>query len=349
MKIIDLRSDTVTHPTSSMYQAMQQAELGDDVFGDDPTTIKLENLAAEITAKENGLLVPSGTMGNLIANLTHCSKGNEVLLGDRSHIFLYEVGGISALGGLFPHVLPTLQDGTMDLNHVEESIRTENIHFPRTGLICLENTHNYCGGLPVSTDYTEQLCELAHRVGLKVHLDGARIFNASIALNVSVRELCKSVDSVMFCLSKGLSAPIGSVLCGSTQFIEAARKNRKMLGGGMRQTGLIAAAGIVALNEMRSRLIEDHQHAKMIADSLAEFNLVKINRESVQTNIIYFNLNAELIEPDKVIEAFYQRNIRFLYLGKSKYRMVTHQDISKEDVLKVVAAVKEIFSGLTEQ
>jgi len=250
MEIIDLRSDTVTLPTPAMREAMYRAQLGDDVFGEDPTVNRLEEMAAGKMGKEAALLVPSGTMANLVCALTHCARGEEAILGDRSHMFINEAGGMSALGGIHPHIIPNQPDGTMRLQSIEDAIRGDNLHYPRTRLICLENTHNRCNGSPLTPEYTGSVVALARHRGLSTHLDGARIFNAAIALGVDVKELTRGVDSVIFCLSKGLAAPVGSMVCGSGAFIAEAQRNRKILGGGMHQAGVIAAAGIVALEQM---------------------------------------------------------------------------------------------------
>ncbi len=256
MKTIDLRSDTVTLPTPTMREAIYRAELGDDVFGEDPTTKRLEKIAAERMGKEAAVMVASGTMGNLVCVLTHCRRAEEVILGNRSHTFLYEAGGMSALGGIHPHTIVNQPDGTMRLEDIEAAIRGHNVHFPRTRLICLENTHNRCNGSALTPEYMETVAALAKDRGLMVHLDGARIFNAAVALQVDVKELTRHADSLSFCLSKGLSAPVGSVVCGSREFIAEARRNRKVLGGGMRQSGIIAAAGITALEQMVDRIAE---------------------------------------------------------------------------------------------
>ena len=249
MKIIDLRSDTVTLPTDEMRQAIYNAELGDDVFGEDPTVNKLQQLAAQVVEKEAALLTSSGTMSNLIAVLAQTHPGDEILLGSEAHMLWYEVGAAAAFGGVLLRTIENNTDGTIDLDRIKGAIRPKSLHFPTTTLLCLENTHNRCGGAVLSYEYTKQTCKLAHQHGLNVHLDGARIFNASVALNVPVSELANPADSISFCLSKGLSAPIGSLLCGTKEFIDKARKYRKMLGGGMRQAGIIAGAGIVAIEK----------------------------------------------------------------------------------------------------
>ena len=268
MNFVDLRSDTVTTPTPAMREAMYSAEVGDDVYGEDPTVNRLQALAAEKTGKEAGLFVTSGTMGNLAAVLAHCDRGDEVILGNLAHTFLFEAGGISALGGVHSHQIPNQPDGTLALDDILAAIRPDDAHFPVTRLICLENTHNRCGGVSLSVEYTRQVGELAHEHGLQVHLDGARLFNAAVAQGVSAAELAGPVDSVTFCLSKGLSAPVGSVLCGSGEFIHRAHRIRKQLGGGMRQAGVLAAAGIVALETMVDRLAEDHARARTLASRL---------------------------------------------------------------------------------
>ena len=258
MREVDLRSDTVTHPSPEMRRAMAEAELGDDVFGDDPTLNRLEAMAAERLGKEAAVFVASGTMGNLVSILTHAGRGDEIIIGDKAHIFRSEAGGASALGGVAYNTLPNDHRGMLDLDQLEAAVKPPNVHFTRTAMIGLENTHNACGGAPLTADDTAAVAEIAHRHGVPLHIDGARIFNASVALETPVTELVKDADSVSFCLSKGLSCPIGSVVCGSAEFIEGARKWRKMVGGGMRQVGVIAAAGIVALDNMIERLNDDH-------------------------------------------------------------------------------------------
>ena len=270
MYIVDLRSDTITKPTPAMRRAMAEAEVGDDVFGDDPTVQQLEALAATRMGKEAGLFVASGTMGNLVSLLAQCGRGDEVILGDQAHTYMYEQGGTAALGGIHPRVLKNQPDGTLDLDEIVAAIRDPgNPHFPRTKLITVENTHNRCGGSPLSVAYMRSVGALAKQYGLLFHVDGARIFNAAIALGVDVRTLVADADSVTFCLSKGLAAPVGSVVCGSKAFIAEARRARKVVGGGMRQVGVIAAAGIVALTQMVERLADDHTNATALAAGLA--------------------------------------------------------------------------------
>ena len=345
MRPIDLRSDTLTQPTSAMREAMANAEVGDDVFEEDPTLKKLEMLAAKKTGKESALFVPSGTMGNLISVLSHCQRGDEVLLGDRSHIFLHEVGGISALGGVHPRTLPNNQDGTLPLSLLEQSIRHEDIHSPSTRLICLENTHNFCQGSPISPEYMDSLGDLAEKYGLKVHLDGARLFNAAVALDIDVEVLTKRVDSVMFCLSKGLSAPVGSIVCGERGFIQRARKFRKMVGGGMRQAGHLAAAGLVALESLTERLKDDHLHAKFLAEQLASFEGIELDQNRVKTNIIFFKLNHPRIDEDLFLRELEANSIKILMTDPGIFRAVLHREITREQVEVVAKIIQSVLNN----
>lgn len=332
MRVIDLRSDTVTLPTDTMRRAMATAELGDDVFGEDPTVVNLEALAAEMTGKEAAMLVPSGTMANLICLLTHCGRGEEVILGDQAHIFFYEQGGSAAVGGIHPRTVPNQPDGTLDLDAVRDSIRADDQHFPCTRLIALENTHNRCNGTPLSPAYLQSVAGLACEYGLAVHMDGARIFNAAAALRVSVADLAGPVDSLSFCLSKGLSAPVGSLVCGSGTFIRKARRNRKVLGGGMRQAGVIAAAGIVALQEMTGRLVDDHRNAHRLANGLSVMRRAQIDPEGVKTNIVYVNLDPEGRPAAEMVTRLAEKGVRVGATGPYQFRAVTHYGISEEDI-----------------
>ncbi len=344
-KFIDLRSDTVTHPTPAMRQAMAQAEVGDDVYGEDPTVNRLEEMAAERMGKEAGLLVASGTMGNLIAALVHCQRGEEAIMGHLGHTFLFEGGGVSALGGVFVHTLPNQPDGRIDLGDLENAIRGADIHQPITKLIILENTHNRCGGTVLDVEYTRQVGELAHHNGLKLHLDGARIFNAAAALKVPVAELTEAADSVTFCLSKGLCAPVGSVLCGSKDFIVKARRVRKMLGGGMRQAGVLAAAGIVALEQMTERLAEDHHRAHRLAEGLFQIPALQPAFGMPQTNMVFVSLRDEVSKTARqVAEELFQRGVRVGVTGVKSFRLVLHYWISDEDVEQTIAAFAEVLS-----
>ena len=336
--MIDLRSDTFTHPTQSMRDAMATAEVGDDVFQEDPTIKKLEALSAEKTGKEAALFVPTGTMGNLISVLSHCDRGDEILLGDRCHISLYEVGGVSALGGVHPRTLANNCDGTISLEILEKGIRHSDIHSPTTRLICLENTHNFCQGTPLSPDYMRSVGNLAKKYGLKIHLDGARVFNAATALNVPVSKLTEDVDSVMFCLSKGLSAPVGSLVCGSSEFIDKARKMRKMVGGGMRQAGHLAAAGLVALQELVERLKEDHKNAKLLANGIAGIDGIELDQTQVKTNILFFKLTK--LEGTKFISELEKQQIKILMTGTGTFRAVIHREVSKEQVERVIETIR---------
>jgi len=343
MPFIDLRSDTVTHPTPAMREAMYRAEVGDDVFGEDPTVRRLEEMAAERMGKEAALFVASGTMGNLVALLTHCGRGDEVILGDRSHTFVYEQGGMAALGGITPRPISNQPDGTLRLEDIRAAIRSENVHYPRTRLVCLENTHNLCDGAPLTAEYTAAVARLAHSHGLRVHLDGARIFNAAAALNCDVRDLVREVDSVMFCLSKGLCAPVGSVLCGSADFIYEARRARKVVGGGMRQAGVLAAAGIVALEQMTGRLAEDHARARRLAEGLAQIPGVQVG--PVYTNIFYFWLDGVPMAPQEFLHRLREQGVLVLGREDGRFRAVTHYWITDEDIEATLRAVRAVLSS----
>lgn len=345
MAIIDLRSDTVTLPTPAMREAISRAEVGDDVFGEDPTINRLETMTAERLGMEEALLVVSGTMGNVTCVLTHCARGEEVILGDRSHIFLNEAGGMSALGGIFPHTIPNQPDGTLRLDEIEAAIRGENIHFPRTRLVCLENTHNRCYGAALTPEYTTAAVTLAKSRGLLVHLDGARIFNAAAALGVDVRELTRGVDSVNVCLSKGLAAPVGSVICGSQEFIGRARRTRKMLGGGMRQAGIIAAAGIVALENMVDRLAEDHVHARRLAEGIAGISGLRTEPGRVQTNILYIDLVDRRFSDDQFMALLEKKGVRLSHPGPARFRMLTHHGIGTAEIDIALAALRDVMKS----
>ena len=345
MKTIDLRSDTVTLPSPAMREAIYKAELGDDVFGEDSTVNRLEQMAAERMGKEAALLVVSGTMGNLVCVLTHCRRGDEVILGDMSHTFLYEAGGMSALGAVHPHTIPNQPDGTLLLNEIAAAIRPDNVHFPRTRLICLENTHNRCAGSPLTVEYTNAVASLAKKHSLLLHLDGARIFNAAVALGVDAKELARGANSVTFCLSKGLAAPVGSLVCGSAEFIAEARRTRKVLGGGMRQAGIIAAAGITALEQMVDRLADDHENARRLAQGIANIDALSINVESVRTDIVYFEVACERITAEKLVRELEKRGVRILHIGPARLRAVTHYGITADDVDAALDAMREVIDG----
>ncbi len=345
MQIVDLRSDTVTRPTPEMRALMAQAEVGDDVFGDDVTVNRLQDMAADLLGKEAALFVPSGTMGNLLALLTHCQRGDEAIVGDRSHIYLNEVGGMAALGGIHPCPVRNRDDGTLALDDLRASIRSEDVHHPITRLICLENTQNVCGGLPLSAAYTRQVGELAHEHGLALHIDGARLFNAAVALDVSAKELAAPADSVMFCLSKGLCAPIGSMLVGSGAFIQRARRLRKMLGGGMRQVGIVAVAGIFALENMIGRLGEDHARAKKLADGLRQIEALEVDAGSPSTNMVYFNLaKAVPFDTGYITEKVKEYGVLVSPEDARRFRLVTHYWIDDAGVDQAVEAFRRVMA-----
>jgi threonine aldolase len=324
---------------------MYDAELGDDVMGEDPTVNKLEALAAEKMGKEAALFVASGTMGNLVSILSHCQRGDEVIMGDQAHTFIFEVGAASVFGGLQVHTVPNEPNGMLDPQNVLGAIRGGDIHFPPTGLVCLENTQNKCGGLALSPEQMDSVCRPVKERGIPVHLDGARIFNAAIALGVDVKELTKNVDSVMFCLSKGLCAPVGSMVAGSHDFIERARRNRKRVGGGMRQAGVLAAPGIIALTEMVDRLAEDHENARMLAEGLKGMKGIRLELHGIQTNMVFFTLLADGLAPAELRSALEAEGVRFGYYAAGLFRAVTHHGIEEEDVQYAVDAFQRVMLG----
>jgi threonine aldolase len=342
-RIVELRSDTFTLPTDSMRRAMANAELGDDVWDEDPTIHRLQERAAEMVGKEAALFVPSGTMGNLCALLAHAKPGEEVIVEIDSHIFQNEVAAGAVVGGLQLRPLES-SDGRLDPHAVRAAIRPPDIHQPRTGLLCLENTHNLKGGTCLSPKQTATLSDLAHQSGFPVHLDGARVFNSAVAQGVDVRELTRPVDSVMFCLSKGLSAPVGSMLAGSAGFVAQARRMRKMLGGGMRQAGVLAAAGLVALNEMVDRLAEDHANARRLAEGLQTVSGIDIDLDRVETNLIFGNCEPPLTAVDFVRRC---REVGVLLDQTSAYRwrMVTHRGVTADDVDYAIGAVRRAMGA----
>jgi threonine aldolase len=341
VKIIDLRSDTLTLPTDAMRQAMYEAELGDDVYQEDPTVNSLEEMAARMLGKEAALFTPSGTMSNLIAVLTHTKPGDEIILGNEAHIFWYEVGGASALAGVVMHTVPNDLYGRIEAESIREAIQPNNIHHPRTRLLCLENTHNRCGGAVLNQEYMASFYELAHQQGLRVHLDGARIFNAAVALNAPASELSNYCDSVCFCLSKGLGAPVGSLLCGNEDFIAEARRWRKMLGGGMRQAGILAAAGIVALETMVNRLAEDHANARQLACGLERIPGLFISPDMVQSNIVMFEVSAK-ITASKLVQKLEERGVRLLCRSERLVRAVTHYMVNEKDIEEALSRIESI-------
>ena len=350
MTAIDLRSDTVTKPTDEMRRAMAAAEVGDDVFGEDPSINELQDRAAAMLGKEAGLLTSSGTMSNLIATLAWSSKGDELIMGDQAHMFWNESAGQAALAGVQTRLVPNDSQGRINPDDVAAAIRPQgNLHFPRTSMLCLENTHNRCSGGVLTPDDTKAVADVARDAGVPVHLDGARIFNASVALEVPPAELARDVDDLSFCLSKSLSCPVGSVLVGSQDFIDQAKRWRKMVGGGMRQAGILAAAGLVALDTMIDRLAEDHQHARRLAYGLANIDGLSVDPESIQTNIVFFEVDEDLGTAADLIAALNRNGVLVSYPGKQSIRMVTHRHIAPEDIEEALsrtsAAVREVRSG----
>ena len=344
--MIDLRSDTVTLPPKAMKDFMMQSSLGDDVYGEDPSINLLQEKTADLFKKEDALFVSSGTMANLISVLTHCDRGNEILLGDKSHIFYYEAGGVSAFGGIHSHQLKNKDDGTIDINEIKNNIRKDgDDHFPKTKLLCLENTHNYCYGSPIEQNYFKEVNKLLNARNIKLHIDGARIFNASIALKTSVADLTHNADSVSCCLSKGLSAPVGSLIVGKRDFIVKAKKIRKALGGGMRQAGIIASAGLYSFNNMVDRLEEDHEIAQILANKLYEIEDLNIELDMVKTNIIFINLNNTKLSDKEFLLQLNQNNIKIDYKGNRKFRLVTHYGFQKTEIDTVVSTIANILKG----
>ncbi|MFO7624294.1 MAG: low-specificity L-threonine aldolase [Anaerolineales bacterium] len=344
MELVDLRSDTVTQPTSNMRRAMAQADVGDDVYGEDPNINRLQELSAALFEKEAALFLASGTMGNLAAVLAHCGRGDEVILGSKSHTFLYEAGGISALGGVHSCQLPNQADGTINVEDILSAIRPDDPHQPVSRLICLENTHNRCGGISLSAEYTAEIGQLAQQHNLRLHIDGARIFNAAVDQGVSAAELAAPADSITFCLSKGLSAPVGSVLCGSREFIERAHRIRKQLGGGMRQAGILAAAGIVALETMTQRLEEDHQHAQLLAQGLSNIAGLVLDPNTPQTNMVFLSLAEGVpFSADEVATELAKKMIRVGVTGSRRFRLVTHYWINELGIQRAIEAFKSLL------
>lgn len=333
---IDLRSDTVTKPTTAMRRAMADAEVGDDVLGDDPTVNRLEARAAELLGKEAALFVASGTMANLVAVMTHTKPGEGIILGDESHIFQYEVGGAARLAGVMTHPLPNKPDGSIGLDQVSAAIRVESLHTPRTALLCIENTHNRCGGGALDAGTMDALSAVAHAGGLAVHLDGARIFNAQVALGTPAARLAAGADSVSFCLSKGLGCPVGSLLCGPRDHIALARRNRKLLGGGMRQAGILAAAGLYALDHHVDRLAEDHANAQLLADGLARIG--PFRPIPPRTNIVVVHTSGPPAE--EWVRRFEAAGVLAVPFGAGRLRMVTHLDISSDDIREALRRIE---------
>ena len=340
MRFIDLRSDTVTMPTDEMRQAIANAEVGDDVYQDDPTVNKLEKLAAEKVGMEAALFVPSGTFGNQLAILTHTRRGNEVIVGKNNHIVVHEVGASAVIAGVQLRTLETT-NGVMSPKDVLHAIRVDDIHEPETGLICVENAHG-CGAV-VPLDNLKEIREIAVSHSIPLHMDGARIFNAALALGVDVKEITACCDSVMFCLSKGLAAPAGSMLAGSKEFIQRARKYRKLMGGGMRQIGILAAAGIIALEKMVDRLHEDHENAKYLAQELSKLPGVKVIEDRLDIDMVFFQMGEDVIKESLLVEKLFEKNIKISGTEDEEYRFVTHIGVTREDIDYVIKSMKELM------
>ncbi|WMJ77372.1 MULTISPECIES: low-specificity L-threonine aldolase [unclassified Sedimentibacter] len=337
MKYIDLRSDTVTMPTEEMRKAMMSAEVGDDVYGDDPTINMLEKIAAEKVGKEAALFVPSGTFGNQLALFTHARRGQEVILGKNNHIVVHEVGASAVIAGVQLRTLET-SNGAVSPKDVEKAIRQDDIHEPETGLICVEQAHG-CGAV-IPMDTLKEIKQIAEKNSIPVHMDGARIFNAAASLGVDAKEIASCCDSVMFCLSKGLSAPAGSMVAGSREFIDRARKKRKLMGGGMRQVGILAAAGIIALEKMTMRLQEDHDNAKYMAERLEEIPGVEVIKSRLDINMVFFKMGEDIIPEKTLVEKLYENNIKINGIEDGEYRFVAHIGVTREDIDYVVGTMK---------
>ena len=339
MRYIDLRSDTVTMPTEEMRKAMAEAPVGDDVYGDDPTINQLEELAAKLVGKEAALFVPSGTFGNQLCVLSHTRRGDEVILGRDCHIVLHEVGAAAVIAGVQLRALVT-ENGKLDPAEVELGIRLDSdIHYPHTGLICVENAHGLGTAIPVEN--LKAIKEIGEKHGIPVHMDGARIFNAATALGVDAKEIAACADSVMFCLSKGLAAPVGSMVAGTKEFVDRARKNRKLMGGGMRQAGILAAAGIIALEKMTKRLGEDHANAKYLAERLQEIPGVRVKTDRLDIDMVFFEMGEEVVSEQKLVDYFYQKGIKISGVEEGEWRFVTNVNVSREDIDYVINTLKE--------
>uniref|UniRef100_A0A0A9CTU4 low-specificity L-threonine aldolase n=1 Tax=Arundo donax TaxID=35708 RepID=A0A0A9CTU4_ARUDO len=348
-KVVDLRSDTVTKPSEAMRTAMAAADVDDDILGADPTAQRFEAEMAALMGKEAALFVPSGTMANLISVLVHCNvRGSEVILGDNSHIHVYENGGISTIGGVHPKTVRNNSDGTMDIDKIVGAIRHRDgeLYYPTTRLICLENTQANCGGKCLSVEYTDKVGEIAKSHGLKLHIDGARIFNASVALGVPVHRLVKAADSVSVCLSKGLGAPVGSVIVGSKAFIDKAKILRKSLGGGMRQVGILCAAAYVAVRDTVGKLADDHRKAKALAEGLKKIKQFTVDSASVETNMVFFDIVDPRISPDKLCQFLERRNVLAMPASSKSIRFVLHYQISDSDVQYTLTCVEKAVEEL---
>ncbi|MCM3585981.1 low-specificity L-threonine aldolase [Mesobacillus maritimus] len=335
--MIDLRSDTVTKPTEEMRKAMYLAEVGDDVYGEDPTVEKLEETAANVLGKEAALFVTSGTQGNQIAVLTHCRPSQEIILEAESHIFYYESGAVAALAGVQTRTIPSIR-GAMDPRKVHEAIRGIDIHYPETGLICIENTHNRAGGAVVPVENMKEIYQVAKKHQVPVHMDGARLFNAAVAADVDVKEFAQYSDTVQFCLSKGLGAPIGSIIAGGKDFIQRAKVWRKRLGGGLRQVGVIAAPGLIALTKMKDRLAEDHENARLLADGIRNIDGLAVVNE-VETNIVVVDVKELGVTADEFVVALKAEGVLSGSAGLSTVRLVTNLNVSANDIKLAIDAI----------
>jgi threonine aldolase len=345
---VDLRSDTVTLPTEEMLEAIRHAKLGDDVFREDPTVNRLEELSAEKMGKEAALLVTSGTQANLISLMSNSNPGDLVILESESHIYWYEVGGISKIAGLLPWPVKS-EFGALDPKDIEASIHPKDIHFPKPAIICIENTHNRQGGTTITPSQIKAINDVAQQHKLKLYMDGARIFNAAVALKIDVKEITKHVDNLMFCLSKSLSCPIGSLLVGTNDFIEKARKNRKLLGGGMRQAGIIAAPGIIALEKMIDRLEEDHKNARLLAEGISKIQGIQIDLNRVQTNIVYYDVSGLGLSAEIFVSKLKEKGVLALPLAEKKVRMVTHRGIESEHIKKAVGIIESVIDKINSR
>ncbi len=342
-QLVDLRSDTVTRPTPEMRQAMAEAEVGDDVYGEDPTVNRLQERAAKIFQREAALFVPSGSMGNMIAIRIHCDHGHEVICEARSHVYNFELASMAVIAGCLARPIRT-DDGILTWKLIEPAISPQIYYRTQTALVVLENTHNWAGGVVLPPEVQEEICDHAHARGIPVHLDGARIFNAAVALGKSVAEITRKVDSIMFCLSKGLGAPVGSMLVGSKEFIEKARVFRKMFGGGMRQVGVLAAAGLIALEKHPALLLRDHQNAKTLAEGLAAIPGIRINPQKVQTNILIFDVSGTGMTADQLSAKLKAHSVLASWVDARTMRMVTHYDVNAQGIERALCGLRAIVS-----
>jgi len=340
MKFADFRSDTVTQPTDEMRKAISQALVGDDVYDDDPTVKELEKFVSELLGKEAALFVPSGTFANQLAVLTHTRRGDEIIVGHDCHIMMHEVGATAVIAGVHTRSVKST-NGYIDPAEVEKSIREEDIHYPDTGLICIENAHS--SGSVVSLENMKEIKAIADKHKIPLHMDGARFFNAARSLKEEYKTLASCADTINICLSKGLCAPVGSLLVGSEEFIKKSKRNRKLMGGGMRQVGMLAAAGLIALKDMVERLDDDHDNAKYMADQLETINGIKVLRDRLDINMVFFTLSEEVVNEDALVKGLYDRNIKVNGTEEGEYRFVTNNDVDRKDIDSLISAMKEII------